>query len=65
MKIKKPNDKKEKIIELLKSKGELATTKISFLITANLYQTETYLEELLNEGIVEKDQVNNFTSFCA
>ena len=40
-------DKQKKILEILKKEDGLATSKISFLITSNLYQTEEYLNELL------------------
>lgn len=55
------NDKQKKILDLLKIEEEIATTKVAFLISANLYQTESYLEELKNLGLVIKIPKNNAT----
>ncbi|CAK0756673.1 hypothetical protein CCP1ISM_60015 [Azospirillaceae bacterium] len=54
------NDKQKNILEELKNK-ELATTKIAFLISANLYQTQVYLEDLLKEKLIEHRDENNAT----
>lgn len=54
------NDKQKKIIEIL-TNDKLATTKISFLISANLYQTEQYLNELEKEGLILKEEKNYST----
>ena len=53
--------KEKKIIEILIQEDELATTKISFLISSNLYQTEFYLNNLLNLNIITKEERNNAT----
>ncbi len=53
--------KQKRILELLQNEEEIATTKIAFLISANLYQTEVYLEELLAHGLLEKNSKNNAT----
>lgn len=47
-------EKQKKIMDVLKEEEEIATTKISFLITSNLYQTKQYLEELEAIGLVTK-----------
>ena len=57
------NDKKRKIIEILFKEKELATSKIAFLISANLYQTEVYLHQLLENNIIEKKEQNSAT-YC-
>lgn len=54
------NEKQKKILEFLE-KEELATTKIAFLISANLYQAEEYLNELEKEGFIIKKLRNNAT----
>ena len=54
------NNKKNKILEILKE-GELATTKIAFLITSNLYQAEVYLNELEEDGLIIHYSKNNAT----
>jgi len=40
---------KERILKLLKEKGELSTSKISAELNLNYYYAEKYLEEILNE----------------
>jgi len=55
------NDKEKKILELLKKEESLATTKIAFLISSNLYQTEVYLEQLYKSKKIIKNKKNNAT----
>lgn len=50
-------DKKELIVQFLKKEGELSTSKIASLISANNYRTEKLLNELKKEGKVK----NNLT----
>ena len=54
------NDKQKKILEILKE-GELSTTKIAFLINANILYAESYLKELLNEDLIINEQRNKAT----
>lgn len=54
-------DKQKKIIEVLQKEGECATTKIAFLISSNLYQTEFYLNDLLNKNILINESRNSAT----
>lgn len=55
------NEKQKLILKYLKENSEIATTKISFLITSNLYQTQEYLEELEKKGFVKSYKKNNAT----
>lgn len=58
------NDKQKAILKILKDlkEGEsLATSKIAFLISSNLYLAEKYLEELLEKNLIEKYEKNNAT----
>ena len=55
------NEKQKLILKFLKENSEIATTKISFLITSNLYQTQEYLEELEKKGFIESSKKNNAT----
>ena len=55
------NDKQKKILEELKKEEEIATTKISFLISANLYQTESYLDELEEMNLITKIEKGHAT----
>ena len=55
------NEKQKKILEFLE-KEELATTKIAFLISANLYQAEEYLNELEKEGFISDTKICCFIS---
>ena len=57
----KENNKKNKILLLLKNGDALATSKIAFMISANLYQTEAYLLELKEEGQIIDLSENNAT----
>lgn len=51
-------DKKEKILKLLE-KGEKAATEIYFLVGSNYYKIRELLDELINEGKVEKIIIRN------
>lgn len=53
------NDKQKKIIEILEIEKEMSTTKIAFLINSNTLYAESYLNELLNNGYLIKEQRNN------
>ena len=55
------NEKKQKILDILGKEKEIATTKIAFLITANLYQTEIYLEELFEDKLILFEKRSNAT----
>ena len=54
------NDKQKKILEVLKDE-KLATSKIAYLTTLNLYRAEDYLNQLFDEGLVNKEHINNAT----
>ena len=54
-------EKQKKILEILKDEGEIATTKIAFLVSINYYQAEVFLEELLNEGYIERIEKDSST----
>jgi predicted transcriptional regulator len=47
-------DKEKQILEIIKEKGELATTKIAFLSECNSYYAEKYLESLESLGLIVK-----------
>ena len=53
-------EKHKEILNLLK-KEEVATTKISFLISVNYYQTEKFLLELENLNLIERRKENHAT----
>lgn len=55
------NDKQKKILELLKKEGELATTKIAFLVSSNLYYIEPILKDLENKKLIICNKKNNAT----
>jgi|GEM_PF-3253642 predicted transcriptional regulator len=57
------NEKQKEILKILENGEELATTKIAFLISANLYQTEAYLEDLEKEGLILNFKKNNATKW--
>jgi len=54
-------DKQKKILALLEKEGEIATSKIAFLITVSLYQAEVYLEDLYERGLIVFNKKNNAT----
>lgn len=47
-------DKKKEIINILKKGDELTKSRISALISSNLYKAEELLEELKKEGKVKE-----------
>ncbi len=53
-------EKQKKILGVLKNQ-ELATTKISSIISANMYQTQIYLEELLDKKLIDYRKEENAT----
>ena len=49
-------DKKERVLKLLKKEDELPTSKIAHNISSNQYKTEEILIELLKENKIKKRQ---------
>ena len=47
-------DKEKQILEIIKEKGEMATSKIAFLSSSNPYYAESYLESLEQMGLIVK-----------
>lgn len=54
-------NKKEQIINCLKSQGLASTTAISESTHSNIYITKERLNKLEEEGLIEKITTNKFT----
>lgn len=56
-------EKQKRILEELKKEDKIATTKIAFLISCNLYQTESLLKELEIEGLIIREVNGEYATY--
>jgi len=53
--------KQKDVLKVLKENGELATTKIAFLVSSNLYYIEPILKDLESKGLIISNKKDNAT----